>query len=464
MKETSEEAKLKKSLGFFGNLSITLSAITPASSVFIIVPALLLVSGTGILWSFAAGIIIALAMGFCDAELGSQYPAAGWPYDVVKKVLGNYLGFLVLAAVIVQAVVLTPAIAMGVGTYMHSFFPELNPSLIGCLTMVSAAIIAIFPITANGFITGIFLMAELAVLIVLSCLGFAHLHQPASILFSQPHAMTDGRLSPIGAGALIAGIVTALFAFNGYDTAVNFSEETRGSKRAIGMMILAALGVTVLFEVVPAIAVVLGSPNITKLLSSETPMSYMITAVSGPMVNEMIIIGVILAIYNATIAILLSYGRIIYSSAKEGAWPPAVNRMLSRIHPRWHSPLAATLLVGIIGALLCFASRFILLITFSSVLICAIYGLLAISALVNRIRKTTLNPPYRMPFWPVPPIIVIVGVGLALTQQSSKDLLISFAIFTGASLYYFIYLKNKSSLWRIQKPVSNEPQESANEV
>ena len=41
------EQELSRSLGVMGNIAITLSSVTPASSVFIIVPFIILTAGTG---------------------------------------------------------------------------------------------------------------------------------------------------------------------------------------------------------------------------------------------------------------------------------------------------------------------------------------------------------------------------------------------------------------------------------
>ena len=447
---------LKKSLGLLGNLAITLSNITPASSVFIIVPALLVTTGTGILWSFLIGLIIALAIGLCDAELGSLYPTAGGPYYVIKRVLGDYWGFIALSCIAVQAVVLTPAIAMGDGLYLHSFFPGISASVVGFIVMLASAVIAIFPISSNGYITGIFLVIELLALILLSIIGFSHLHQSASILISHPHALVGGHLSTIGAGALIGGVVTALFAYNGYDQVITFGEETHGNPRYIGFAILAALGVTVIFEVVPSVAVLLGAPDLTQLFSNSAPVSYVIKATTNDVWNAVILIGILFAIFNATIAIILGFARMLYSSAREESWPPFINRALTHLHPKFKTPWIATLAIGVIGGLLCFASSFILLITFTSVLVAVIYALIAVAALITRVKGE--RSPFRMILWPLPPIVALVGIIVALTQQTTKDLTITLIIFIVASLYYVFYQRgrNKASKGELAQTKINQ--------
>ena len=41
-----------------------------------------------------------------------------------------------------------------------------------------------------------------------------------------------------------------------------------------------------------------------------------------------------------------------------------------------------------------------------------------------------------MPLWPVSPIIALIGVGLALSQQKGSDLYLR-GIFAGGVIYYF---------------------------
>ncbi|MCL6548282.1 MAG: APC family permease [Alicyclobacillus sp.] len=463
MGEAKAPVRLRRALGVAGNVAIVVSGITPTASVFVIVPAILGITGTGVVWSFLIATVVAFGMGLCDAELGSLYPIAGGSYSLVANVLGRYVGFMATADIVVQSVFLPASIALGDGIYLHSFFPGIDPSWVGFLVMIVTSLIAVLPISANSYLTGVFLALEIVVLALISVFGFTHVHQGWHVLFGAPTGVEGGtNLVPLSTGVLLAGVVTALFSYNGYDSAIVFSEETRGHRKAIAYAVLAALGITVVTELVPVIAVMLGSPDIANLLTSSTPISYMITSLMGQSWNTTVIIGVMLAIFNATIAINLNFGRILYSTARDAAWPPALNRWLLRLHPRWQTPWVATLAVGVVGGLLCFASKFLLLITFTSVLIVVMYALVAISALVSRVRSRRNGDvlPYRMPLWPVPPVVALLGIIVALTQQSHKDLLIALAIFLAASGYYWAYLRRRPYLPQAGQPMA-DPSERA---
>jgi uncharacterized membrane protein YfcA len=86
--------------------------------------------------------------------------------------------------------------------------------------------------------------------------------------------------------------------------------------------------------------------------------------------------------------------------------------------------------------------------------------LIAIAALVSRIKNKNAERPFKMMFWPLPPVITIVGVGLTLTQQKPGDLKIILIIVLVSLAYFFLYLnRSKSSRWIPHNPALMEKQE-----
>jgi hypothetical protein len=59
-----------------------------------------------------------------------------------------------------------------------------------------------------------------------------------------------------------------------------------------------------------------------------------------------------------------------------------------------------------------------------------------------------------MPLWPVPPIIALVGVVLALTKQKGSDLWLCAAIFAAALVYYFLFVRPRpGKYWTVSGAV-----------
>ena len=81
-------------MGVRGILLLTLSAITPACSLYVLVPGIIQQAGTGAFLAMVAAGFIALAMGFVYAELASAFPLAGGEYAMIGRTLGPGTGFI----------------------------------------------------------------------------------------------------------------------------------------------------------------------------------------------------------------------------------------------------------------------------------------------------------------------------------------------------------------------------------
>ena len=334
------------------------------------------------------------------------------------------------------------------GTYLHALNSNVPVNLSSAIAMAAVTILAVLRIHVGAAVVGVFLAVEVAVITMLSIAGFAHWNQPLSILTHPVIAQNASTLGAVGAGAVIAALATTMFSVNGYDSAINFSEETRGSASNIGKAVLIAASTGIVLELVPFIAGLFGAQNLNSYLSSSTPLTDLVGTVWGSGLRNAIIIGALFAVINAILAITLQFSRILWASARDKAWPTPVNNALGRVHPSFHSPWVATLLTGGVATALCFASNLVSAVTFTAVLIIVLYALVAIAALVSRIRDRDLERPSRMPLWPVAPVLALVGVAIALSQQTAHDIGIVVGLFAVAAIYYYGYLhRAKHDRW-----------------
>jgi amino acid transporter len=293
---------------------------------------------------------------------------------------------------------------------------------------------------------------------MLALAGFLHVHQSLST-FTHPHmaAGTSG-IGPVATSAIIAALATALFSVNGYDSAINFSEETEGEASSVGKAVVLAASIGIVFEVIPFIGVLLGTANLPAFLHSTTPVTDVVRTSFGHTAVDIVTWGAILAIFNASLAITLQFARVTYASGRDMAWPAPISKALSYVNPRFKMPWVATMFVGVTGAILCAQSSLLSVVTFTAVLIIILYALIAISALVSRVRQKDLERPFRMPLWPVSPVIALVGVGLAISQQKGSDLIICAAIFVGGAIYYAAFLRpRRDRYWSHLTVPEHEP-------
>jgi amino acid transporter len=448
LEDMGYQPSLQRGLNLLGNLALTLSDITPTASLLVVGTAVIATAGTGSVWAYLIGGFIAINVALCMGELGSMFPVAGGLYSIVTRVLGRPAGFLALLDYIGQAIFLPASVAFGVGTYIHSLAPSLSTNWIAAGMMILVALIACLDVKLNAVMIAFFLAIEMAVVVMLALAGFLHVHQSVSTFTHAHMAAGTSGLGPVSTSAILAALAVALFSVNGYDSAINFSEETEGSASGVGRAVVLAAVIGILFEVIPFIGVSLGTSDLPGFLHSSTPLTDVVRSSFGHTAVTIVTWGAILAIFNASLAITLQFSRVVWASGRDRAWPMPISRALEWVHPRFRMPWVATMLVGVCGAVLCIQSSLLSVVTFTSVLIIVLYALIAISALVSRFTQRDLERPFRMPLWPVSPVIALVGVGIAISQQKGSDLLIVAAIFAGGIIYYVGFLApRKDRYW-----------------
>jgi amino acid transporter len=437
--------ELNRSVGVLGTIALVLSDITPTASLLVIGPVVLAVAGSGALLAYLIGCFIAINVALCMGELGSMYPVAGGLYSIVTRVLGRPVGFLALLDYIGQAIFLPASVAIGIGVYVQALNPGIPSNIAAAAVMVLATVIAVLRININAKLTAVFLVIELIVVAVLGLAGLSHWNQPLSILTNP--VLADG--SAVGIALVFTAVATAMFSVNGYDSAINFSEETKGSAAHVGQAVVFAALIGIGFELIPFIFVVFGAPDLTAFLSSTTPLTDVARSAFGDTFVNIVTYGAILAIFNACLAITLQFSRIVWASGRDRAWPGPISDTLASVHPTLRTPYVSTILVGALATILCLQSSLLTVVTFTAVLLIVLYALIGLSALVSRIQGAGLPRPWRMPFWPVPPIIALVGTVVAITQQKTFDLVIVAVIAIAGLVYYFLFLEpRKDRYWK----------------
>ena len=261
------------------------------------------------------------------------------------------------------------------------------------------------------------LSIELAALLILTVLGLSHAHRWGSLIhpvIAGPH----GLLTPVAFSGVLALTAVAIFSYNGYANSVNFSEETAGPSRNVARAILWSLVITVIAELIPLTAIIVGTPSLAIMTGSPVPLEYFIDATSNHTVYTIVSVGIVLAILNAVIAIVLAAARILYSSARDRAWPGPVNQWISFVHPRFKSPWLPAVLTGVLGVVQCLTVSLTTLVNLTGASLVADYALIAIAALVARPVGATAHGSYRMPLWPLPPLLALASLGYVFTQQT----------------------------------------------
>jgi amino acid transporter len=454
--------ELSRSLRVLGNVMITLSSVTPASSVFIIIPAILLAVGTGSFLALFFSAVVGVFMAFCWAELCAAYPIAGGDYAVVWHAFKGKAAPLagpvsmVLFALWIDTIVFIPAvIALGTAQYLGVVW-SVDTKVAGAAVMLISAGLAILRVRVNAVLTGIMLAIELVALAIVAGLGFANLHGDrfGKLFHGWVIGNGHGGTNAVAFGSILAITSVAVFAYNGYAAPVNLAEETRGPSRGIARAILWSLVITVLAELVPTTAVLLGAPKLDQVTTGGAPMNAFLLATSDTTVNKIVSLGITIAIVNAVIAIVIQFGRVLYSSGRDRAWPGSLNTWMSSVSPRFNTPWFATALVGVLGAVLCLTVSLNTIIVLTGATLVLNYALVAVAAIVGRLTGALAHGPYRMPGFPIPPLLAIAALVYITTKQTHKSLEVTGITMLIGLIYWAIVIwPQKGRAWNLRNPI-----------
>ncbi|WP_406180670.1 APC family permease [Streptomyces sp. NBC_01006] len=445
--------KLKRSIGVVGGTLLTLSCVTPASTLFVVVPDLFASLGSWTALTIAIGSLLCIGVAFCYSELGTLIPSAGGEYAMVSTMAGRLAGWLVFVLSLLVVMIVPPVIAMGTADYLAPIV-HIPAPVAGGGVMLLATLAGLLDLRANAWITGIFLVLEVVAAALVAVLGFAHSERGADALVHGTVAAEGGGTSTVTAMMVVSGLAIALFITQGFSTAVYLSEELENPRRNVARTVLATLAISTAVILIPVIAITVGAPDLTAL--SEGDLGGMVTAWSNSAVGTFVSLCVALAIINAGIVMVIQNSRVLFASARDKAWPAPVNHALSKLG-RFGSPWVATLLVGVPGAALCFVNLDTLY-GVTGVSVTGMYLLVAVAALFARGRAHREVAAWRMPLWPAVPIVLIAVLAYILTQQETQYLLWTGGIVAVATLYWALYLRpRQDTRWLVSVPEDDEP-------
>jgi amino acid transporter len=440
---------LHRQLSPFGVWLLALSCLSPVFSVYGIGGDVLVHAGTGTVSLFLLGLGAVLVWGFVYAELGSAFPYAGGDYVGVGRSLGGWAGAATLA---IWLATMGPTIAFEcqiAATYAGELAHGITPALLTFGVLVAATLVALLGVRTSTMVTGIFLAVEMVAVVTLIACGFWHPVRGPEILLATPRALSGGVMAPVAFGILMSALVNTAYGTVGGNQAIYFGEELRDPHRQMGKVIIAAALTGGFATALPVIAVTIGARDLPAVLASPAPFATFVSQAIGPWAAQALSAGVALAIFNAIIATIMMGARLLFSVARDGLLPAAVNRPLSSVSGASGVPRAATLVTVAFSALCCLLASHLLL-AFISGLIVYGWGLVCFAVLVGHRKGLTGGPGlWRAPLYPLAPLLgLLMAVGFALANLADAtagrpSLIILGLVMAAAITWYHLILKKR---------------------
>ena len=451
-----QQAVLTRSLGVAAVLFLTLSVTTPASSVFVFIPDMIAIAGTGAIWAFLIAALVCVATAFIYAELSSAWPVAGGEYVMVAHTMGPFAGFVMLGVNVFNNHNFLPVAGLGISAVLSAVIPGLPAIPVALAVVAACTLVGLFDIRINAAITGCFLLLEVLALVAVAWLGFGDAIRSPLEFLTSPVTAGAGGLAPAGIASIGVATSIAIFALNGYGAAVYFGEEMRDAPAKIARTVILALVITLALEGLPLLALLIAAPDLAATFASDNPFGDLVAQLGGDGLAKWVAVGVALAIVNALIAWVLACARFFYGTGRDRSWGRPVDGWLTMLHPRFGSPWLGTLLIGAAGMALCFLPKASLEVWSGTGLV-AIYAGIAVAVMIGRRSGSSAHARYRMPLYPLWPLITIAAlVYISWTNwldiETGRPALIATAVqIAVAAAYYWLVLRRRGE-WTVHIP------------
>ncbi len=341
-------------IGFVSSLTIGLASTSPAYSLAAIigpVVALVGVYAPGImLASFVPMLLVASAFYFLnrvDSDCGTTF---SW----VTRAMGPWFGWLGGWAIGMTGVLVIGSLANVGVTYLLLTFglDELADNqwvvqILTVLLIVLMTAICVIGTELSARLQDVLILAQVGALLVFAVVALMGALNGTSEFESMTPELSW--LNPFGAGGagLTGGLLLGVFAYWGWESAVNLNEETEGSSSTPGRAAIVSTLVLLVTYVSVAIAVIAyaGVDYLTENADEEEGIlgSLADSAMGGW--SWLLLLAVATSAIASTQTTIIPASRTGLSMARRHALPKA----LARIHPRFRTPDVSTWTVAVIA-------------------------------------------------------------------------------------------------------------------
>ncbi|MBL0171002.1 MAG: amino acid permease [Gemmatimonadaceae bacterium] len=423
---------LKRTLGS-RDLTLLVVGNVIGSGIFLVPASVLKQSGESMPIAIAVwlvGGVLSLMGALSYAELGGMDPGAGGLYAYIRDGFGAFPAFLygwTLFFVIGAGTIATLAVAAA--DYMTQFTPmsPMQKSIVAVTLIVIMAVINVRGTKGSASVqnlaTGIKVLAILAMSALLFMMG------KGSTMTAVAHTVSTVSVSGVG-----LSIISVLWAYEGWQYVTFVAGEAKDPQRTIpraliiGTLILIGIYIIANFAYVAALGT-------ARMAASDRVAGEAVAEVLGPTAGKAIALAIIISMYSAAHATVITVPRVYFAMARDGLF----FRKLTEIHPTYGTPAVAVVTSCAWAAVLAMTGTFQQLLTYVVFIGWIFYALGAAAVIALRIKRPDAARPFRVPGYPVTPALFVLAaaviVGNTVISQPGQAAIGIGVVMLGAPAY-----------------------------
>jgi amino acid transporter len=354
--QTSEHGLKKDAIGFLDGLIIGISSTAPAYSLAAVLAIVVVQVGVQapavLLVSFVPMFLIASSFYY----MNRADPDCGTSFSWITRAIGPGAGWLGGWAICTTGILVVGSLADVAAFYIFDLatLDSLRDSKVAVTIFAIAIILVMTAICVIGtelsaHFQRVLIFAQVAALLLFGIVAIVRVAAgDASAGAIDPSLSWFNPLEINSANALVLGVLTGVFIYWGWESAVNLNEESHDSNSAPGLaglfstviLLVTYVSVTVGVIAFAGLKTVEGYEDDTALFSAVAE------DVLGSGLSWLVLLAIITSGLSSTQTTIIPASRTSLSMARQGAFPA----VFGKVHPRFLTPHVSTITIGVIAA------------------------------------------------------------------------------------------------------------------
>lgn len=352
---------------------------------------------------WVVGGILSLLGALTYAELAATNPEAGGIYCYIRDAFGRVLAFLYgwcLFLVIASGSV--AALARAFTEHLAEIIPlsALSKTIFSVLMITVVTAVNVWGTRKSSNLQNWTTLIKVGIIVILSAILLSlgnHAGDLASSFGTSQRGV--GLLSSFG-----LAMISVLWAYEGWQFGTYSAGEVVNPQKAFPRsFLLGSLTLSALYIVaVIAYLIALGPAGAT---ASNTIAATAVSMVLGRKAQIIVALTILVSTFSAANSVMLTSPRVFYAMANDNLF----FKKLAEVHPRFQTPAAAIITLGVWSAVLTCAGKFAELIGGVIFIGWIFYGLGAAAIFPLRRAGKGVAIPYRVPGYPWTPLLFVLA-------------------------------------------------------
>jgi APA family basic amino acid/polyamine antiporter len=354
-----------------------------------------------LVWIVGGGLSLLGALTY--AELAAANPEAGGLYCYIRDGFGRLPAFLYgwcLFIVIASGTI--AALARAFTKYLNEIVQlgEWQSNAISIAMILVVTVVNVWGTRKSANLQNVTTAIKAGLVVLLSAALFSaghHAHEIFTSIKSDLHGLS--LLSSFG-----LAMIAALWAYEGWQfgtySAGEVVEPERAFPKAFLLGSLFLIGLYLVAVLAYLVALGPAAASATDAIAATAAKS-----VLGDWAGKLVAATILISVFSSTNSVVLTAPRVFYAMAKDDLF----FKKLAEVHPRFHTPAASVISLGVLAAILTQAGKFSELVEGVIFVGWIFYGLAGAAIFPLRRKLAGKALPYRVPGYPWTPILFVLS-------------------------------------------------------